>query len=548
MLAVSLAAPEASEIDLGTGFGVIEARPAPVIRRVCTAGPWPGAWCNSDAACDGYPCAASNIFNLTVAVRFHAEPGELQIVETSIQQASDWLFDATDGQMQIGQVTIWNNAYGLKGHVAIDKEGSCQTATGTWGNYTAANCRLGFQNIQGSASCVAHELAHLIFDVRDEYKTELPGCSGNNTNTRWCPVLMSGEEPCLMECCQGIGTEFCWGQGNEDDPTDISGGNHDPDRSTQQSICRKGRSCWDQIGWSWPNTFLVPAGAPDPAANNLTAAPVQFTHQTSVGRIVLVLDRSGSMGLDMPTRLDRLKTAALDVVEVAHEAAEVGIVSFHSTEKMEVPLAPFNPNIDPARLLHKNAINNLTPQLATNIGDALRLARDMILNTGGVTGETAILLMTDGLNNRPQPDPNGDLDNALTLLNQDSIPVFVTCTGDDPGLDSQCARIAGFTNGSYVNEFHPAKLGETLVEFHELAMGRIAAGSISGTIVPSDEPSLVTAASRWPRVDSCASPTRRPAAGRQPCSPWPSTERTSSRHGPTWAHRRSSPRWRCSSS
>jgi hypothetical protein len=79
----------------GTAQGEIEVRPGSVIRRSCTAGPLMGELCNSDARCDGHPCPDSDIFNLSVAVRFNATPAELQIIETSIQEAAAWLFDAT---------------------------------------------------------------------------------------------------------------------------------------------------------------------------------------------------------------------------------------------------------------------------------------------------------------------------------------------------------------------------------------------------------------------------------------------------------------------
>jgi hypothetical protein len=467
----------------GTAFGEIEARPATVSRRQCVSGPLVGQLCNEGTDCMGHPCQDRNVFNLNVSVRFNATPAELQAIEDGIQDAAEWLFDATDGQLQLGRVTIWNNSSGSLGHVWVFPGNSgCSTGTGTWGLGFAIWAAYDYV-VPPGPGCLAHELSHLIFDVRDEYKTELPGCAGNLTNTRYCPVVETGEEACLMECCQRVGTEFCWGHGNPLDPDDLSGGNHDAPLETQQSICRDGRSCWDQIGWSWPNTFLVPSGPPDPDANGLVMNPIDFQHPPATARLVLVLDHSGSMGLEIPTRLDRLKTAAIDVVDLAEDGVEVGIVTFHSTAAPAVQLDPLGSD----RTAWVNAIEFLTPQLATNIGAGLDLARQMIEAAGGVTGNTAILLMTDGLNNRPLGMAQADLQAKLASLQMDGIPVFVTCTGDDFGLDSQCAEIASATGGTYVDSFFAPDVPEAFTDFHELAMGRHPAASLAGPIAAAEE-------------------------------------------------------------
>jgi hypothetical protein len=46
------------------------------------------------------------------------------------------------------------------------------------------------------------------------------------------------------------------------------------------------------------------------------------------------------------------------------------------------------------------------------------------------------------------------------------IPVYVTCTGGDLGLASQCSEIAAGTGGFYVDSEAPARLPEAFVDFH----------------------------------------------------------------------------------
>ena len=90
---------------------------------------------------------------------------------------------------------------------------------------------------------------------------------------------------------------------------------------------------------------------------------------------------------------------------------------------------------------------------------------------GGVTANTCIVLMTDGLNNRPQDDPAGTLNSALADLLSDGIPVYVTCTGGDLGLSSQCAEIAAATGGFYVDSADAADLPQAFADFHEKVPG-----------------------------------------------------------------------------
>ena len=70
--------------------------------------------------------------------------------------------------------------------------------------------------------------------------------------------------------------------------------------------------------------------------------------------------------------------------------------------------------------------------------------------------------MTDGRNNRPFGSADIDLQNKIDFLNTEGIPVYVTCTGDDDGLDSQCAEIAAGTGGTYVDSADAGNLAPNL--------------------------------------------------------------------------------------
>lgn len=480
-----------------TAQGEIEGRAAPVARRKCMGGAAAGALCNENADCPGSTCAARNVFNISVAVQFNATAAELTTIKNAISGMSAVLFDVTDGQAEIGQATIHNNAFGTAADIRV-----YPTTTPTWwttntgGWKTGGSIHVSYNNIASAAAAgesFAHEFVHLVFDARDEYEARAAGC-GMVTGNASCPdagTVAAGQQACLMEVgglnAGDPGTELCWGQGNAANLTDVSGGNHDATDVTEQSRCRSNRSCWAQVVWSWPNTFLAPAGAPDPAANGAIVDATKFIDVDATRRVVLVLDQSGSMSSESPTRLERLKVAANDFVTLAETGTELGIVSFSTDADpahgyAQVTIGALGAN----RSAWTNAVNALTPKARTNIGDGLQKARDLITTAGGPTGNTFIVLMTDGLNNEPWPNYAADLQSKLNDLLAAGIPVYVTCTGSDLGLESQCSEIAAATNGFYVDSADAAQLPEAFTDLHELTSRRAPITSLEGDLAKGE--------------------------------------------------------------
>jgi len=466
-----------------TEFAEIEERPAPVFRRVCLAGINAGNLCSLDSDCPDSSCAAKNVFNLTAAVMFNANNTQLTAIRTLLTNTSVVLLDVTDGQAEIGSVTIHNDAVSTaQADIVIHP-----ATNDTWWQANSGHYRTGgfisvsinyINNPANQGAIMAHEFAHLVFDARDEYETRAD--CGAVTSVADCPVPESLEETSLMD---GNGTELCWGQADPTDLTDISGGNHDPHNETEQSECRNNRSVWEQVTWSWPSTFAAPIGAPLPDAGGAVASPVNFINTDSTVRTVLVLDESGSMSSESPSRMERLKVAASDFIATAENGTEVGIVSFTddadpANGRVSIPIAGLTAN----RNLWNNAITSLTPTAYTNIGDGLRRAREMIMDAGGVTANTSIILMTDGMNNRPSPQATADADlqDAIDELLADGIPVFVTCTGGDLGLQSQCAEIASGTSGFNSDSSDSSALSENFVHFYQMLTGHAPIDSVRG--------------------------------------------------------------------
>lgn len=513
LLILGLLCSGSEAFAFGTAQGEIEGRAAPVARRMCLAGVNAGALCNEDADCPGATCRDRNIVNISVAVHYDAPAGDLTTIENMVSAGSAMLFDVTDGQVELGQATIHNNSAGttradIRVYPATCTGGTqignacnvnndCADTPGTNDGYCGVWWGADTGNFQDGGSVhvsinkindaggnvgqvIGHELSHLIFDVRDEYESR-PGC-GNNTGNADCPDAASGQTECLMD---SNNSEFCWGQGNPANLTDMTGGDHDATNVTEQSECRSDRSCWDQVVWAWPNTILKPVAAPDPAANGLVVDATQFVTTDNTVRVVLVLDESGSMGLESPSRLERLRVAAKNFVSLAENGTELGLVSYATNAdtasgRAEVAIAALGAN----RSAWNNAIDGLGPSTRTSIGAGLQKARNLITAAGGVTGNTFIVLMSDGLNNEPKPQANADADlNAkIAMLLADGIPVYVTCTGSDLGLSSQCSEIGTGTGGHYVDSADSSQLPEAFADFHERIIGHEAVRSVRGDL------------------------------------------------------------------
>lgn len=462
-----------------TTEGELEGRAAPVALRRCEGAANAGHLCNEDGSCPGSTCPDRNVFNMSVAVQFNATAAELTTIQNMISDGSAWLFDVTDGQVEIGEAFIYNNAFGTGSDADLRIYPSTsptwwQALAGGW--QVGGSMHVSIDNIPAvtrPGESLAHEFFHLALDAKDEYEEVAVGCGARigDANCPHADAIAAGETPCLMGSRDhGPRSELCWGQGDPTDLTDVSGGNHDATNVTEQSRCRSNRSCWAQAVWAYPNTILAPTGAPDPDASGATVNATRFVMPDATTRVVLVLDESGSMSLESPSRMARLKVAAKDFVALAEDDTELGIVSY--SDDAEASSGRANVAIDTLssnRAACNTAVDNLTPDNWTNIGDGLQKALDMITTAGGVTANTFIVLMTDGLNNRPEPQATADahLQTAIDDLLDAGVPVYVTCTGSDIGLASQCSEIATGTGGFYVDSEDPNRLAEAFIDFHE---------------------------------------------------------------------------------
>jgi len=117
---------------------------------------------------------------------------------------------------------------------------------------------------------------------------------------------------------------------------------------------------------------------------------------------IFIMDRSGSMGYDHPTRLSQAKTAANNFISNLELGDQSALVSYSTTASVDKTLSGDH-------TLTQTIVNSLQATGATNIGDAISLSIDEFssLEANPDAAKIAILL-TDGKANKPNGPGYGE--------------------------------------------------------------------------------------------------------------------------------------------
>jgi Ca-activated chloride channel family protein len=195
----------------------------------------------------------------------------------------------------------------------------------------------------------------------------------------------------------------------------------------------------------------------------VSVAGPRFTARvpTKDGTVVICIDTSGSMRAQdvAPTRWNAAKDAARAFVDAVPAGTRVGIVSFSSGANLiQAPIADLD--------IVRDAILRIPPPNgATAIGDALEMAASQLPEKG----RRAIVLMTDGVNNR-----GADPLQASQTIGSRGISISTVAIGTSgsgqviPGtneladIDEEALRaIAQNGGGSYAQAGDASSLSET---------------------------------------------------------------------------------------
>ncbi len=141
--------------------------------------------------------------------------------------------------------------------------------------------------------------------------------------------------------------------------------------------------------------------------------------------LVVALDASKSM-LARDVEPDRISRARLELTTLldALKGDRVGIVAFAGEAHVQCPMTS---DYAAAKLFLRAVDPQQMPQGGTNVGDALRLAKRMLEETGSGTQDRVVVLLSDG------EDLEGNAKAAASELAKAGIRVFVVGIGSEEG-------------------------------------------------------------------------------------------------------------------
>jgi Ca-activated chloride channel family protein len=185
------------------------------------------------------------------------------------------------------------------------------------------------------------------------------------------------------------------------------------------------------------------------------------------GAVFICIDTSGSMASTdvVPTRAQAAKAAAQAFVNESAAGTRIGIISFAGAAGVVAPLSADHQSV-------VAALDEIPlPNGATAIGDALKLAAQML----PATGHRVVILITDGVNNSGT-DPN----EIAQWLGAHHIPVytvgigtpnggFIPGTNEEATIDEDALRgYAAASGGAYARAENATQLRDALAR-----LGRI---------------------------------------------------------------------------
>jgi hypothetical protein len=363
----------------------------------------------------------TGVFDFCVSVRFTATDTQLARIRQGFDAASQVLADATDGRHRFGTVNIINNggAQEVAEFWVNPGNNRAGAAAGFYGDprgranlYFLANFGGDSTNtaaILDSAYAIAHEFAHLAYNLRDEYPvTSAEIASGAECAPPPIPPKTFKDEPNLSYCLMdnfyarggwsaGLRTftlnEFCVASNHDKPNANGVGANNTPQQRAH------GKSCWQTIASlqkPWP--LLPPPDLPLDAAPPYQ--PVNFGTQCGNKYVMLLIDSSDSMFGDI-TKIANAIIATGEYINSFKLGDYLSIAAFADIQRVGLPFTQITDEAARYRAEQGLVDAIMFDRSGTNIGGSLLWARDyMSANTSCPTScEKTIILLTDGRHN-----------------------------------------------------------------------------------------------------------------------------------------------------
>lgn len=380
-------------------------------------------------------------FTLVISVRHDASPTRLNEWKNAFQQASELLFDATDGQHQFGTIFVCNKSYGGRNaDIHLFEEDGRSYVNRPIPGLARQDCHMFlYGDERDKPFVIVHEFGHYGYGLYDEYTG--PGgdaeCVEAPSNASasimeggwWQAPGVDGGDGFLREI-----SEFCVAD------------NHDPDEDTQQEH-QHGKSCWQTMNYYYPD-LILPAQLPDEGPTT-GADDIVWIELEPETRLVLCIDRSGSM--DSPSwKMLYAKLGAQLFVDLVDVGDKIGVVSYASDVSADFPLSEVVD--DATKTSAKAAIEGLSAAGATAMGAGLIECLNQMTSPGDTACQQAIILLSNGFQNTGIHPYE-----VIPDINNEMTKVFTVAIGDDVDEDL-LQTIASETNGRYFRVRDPLDL------------------------------------------------------------------------------------------
>ncbi len=137
--------------------------------------------------------------------------------------------------------------------------------------------------------------------------------------------------------------------------------------------------------------------------------------------VVILIDISGSVGSQygLGTTADVAKSLAVSVMQSINQQHSVGIIAFNDEGYVIEPLGPLE---EKDLVALQFAISSLIPSGATNIGNGIAAAVDMLK---GKAGGKNVILITDG-------NTQGSTDESICYAEKNGVIIYTIGIGEDP--------------------------------------------------------------------------------------------------------------------
>ncbi|MEZ4864461.1 MAG: VWA domain-containing protein [Caldilineaceae bacterium] len=374
--------------------------------------------------------------------------------EGTFTRASELLYNATDGQVQLGEIALYNNCPFMMDkadilvHPGAGRASAHPAGLGNPGWHTFLYNDTNSQNISSDRGhvTVVHELGHYVFELYDEYR-DIAGNEFQDAKGNPIACVLGSSDASLMDAGGSYNnqrTEFAL---YSTELTACSNTEH-VQKTKQIMQTPQGIIDWPWIKYTVQKKYG--ANLSMPKVRNTTMPPghtvPNFKYYDCSVRAVVTLDRSGSM---TGAKLATAKQGAQNFIDLASgnnssTAApvvdNVGIASYSDNPSIDYPISPMTGTNKSAA---KAAINALGAGGSTNIGGGLQTALDMILGEGDPVSNEVIVLLSDGLHNTGT-EPAA----VLPAIQNRNVTVYTIGVGGDVDA-SLLSNIASTTGGSY---------------------------------------------------------------------------------------------------